>query len=167
LSTEEDRSTLRRVSGSISWVAYSLCIIEFAERASYYGSSFVFSNFIQFPLPRGGNGAGAPPAGTQETAGALGKELAVSSALTLLFQILAYTIPIFGGWIADTKLGRFKTVCIGVAICGVAHVFLVLGTLPSVLQAGNSMALFVIGLLTLAMGTGKYYVLSPYPTIFN
>lgn len=28
---------------------------------------------MQFPLPAGGNGAGAPPRGTQETAGALGK----------------------------------------------------------------------------------------------
>ncbi len=49
--TEEERLTLRRVSGSIPWVAYSLCAVEFAERASYYGCSDVFSNFIQFPLP--------------------------------------------------------------------------------------------------------------------
>ena len=49
--TEEERTTLRRVSGSIPWVAYSLCAVEFAERASYYGCSFVFSNFVQFPLP--------------------------------------------------------------------------------------------------------------------
>ncbi len=49
--TEEQRTTLRRVSGSIPWIAYSLCIVEFAERASYYGCSFVFSNFVQFPLP--------------------------------------------------------------------------------------------------------------------
>lgn len=49
--TEEERLTLRRASGSIPWVAYSLCAVEFAERASYYGCQFVFSNFIQFPLP--------------------------------------------------------------------------------------------------------------------
>ena len=49
--TEEERLTLRRVSGSIPWVAYTLCAVEFAERASYYGCSFVFSNFVQFPLP--------------------------------------------------------------------------------------------------------------------
>lgn len=49
--TEEERTTLRRVSGSIPWVAYSLCLVEFAERASYYGCESVFSNFVQFPLP--------------------------------------------------------------------------------------------------------------------
>ncbi|TGO50703.1 hypothetical protein BOTNAR_0383g00020 [Botryotinia narcissicola] len=114
--TEEERTTLRRISGSIPWTAYMICLIEFAERASYYGCQFVFSNFVQFPLPKGGNGAGATPKGTQLTPGALGKGLTVSSALGLLFKFLAYTVPVFGGWLADTKLGRFKTICIGVFV---------------------------------------------------
>ena len=84
-----------------------LCIVEFAERASYYGvqvspaydASFttsghaadtrelqtVFSNFMQYPLPDGGNGAGAPARGTQDTAGALGKGEQFSIAMGLLF----------------------------------------------------------------------------------
>jgi hypothetical protein len=49
--TEEERASLRRVSGHIPWAAYLICIIEFAERASYYGVQVVFSNFVQFPLP--------------------------------------------------------------------------------------------------------------------
>jgi hypothetical protein len=49
--TKEELTTLRRVSGKVPLVAYSLCMVEFAERASYYGCTFVFSNFIQFPLP--------------------------------------------------------------------------------------------------------------------
>ncbi|QSZ34434.1 hypothetical protein DSL72_006026 [Monilinia vaccinii-corymbosi] len=154
--TEEERITLRRVSGSIPWVAYMICVIEFAERASYYGVQFVFSNFVQFPLPKGGNGAGAPPKGTQQTPGALGKGLTVSSAISLLFKFLAYTIPIFGGWLADTKLGRFKTICIGTVIFGIAHLVLVIGAIPSVLQAGNGMAPFIIGILTLALGSGMF-----------
>ncbi|ATZ56146.1 hypothetical protein BCIN_12g06750 [Botrytis cinerea B05.10] len=154
--TEEERTTLRRISGSIPWTAYMICLIEFAERASYYGCQFVFSNFVQFPLPKGGNGAGATPKGTQLTPGALGKGLTVSSALGLLFKFLAYTVPVFGGWLADTKLGRFKTICIGVVVFGVAHLVLVLGALPSVLQAGHGMAPFVIGILILALGAGLF-----------
>ena len=114
--TEEDGLKLRKVAGPVPAVAYILCTVEFAERASYYGCSQVFSNFIQFPLPKGGNGAGATPKGTQETAGALNMGLRTSSALTLLFTFLAYTVPILGGWVADTKLGRYKTICIGVFI---------------------------------------------------
>lgn len=35
--TEEERATLRKVTDSIPPIAFSLCIVEFAERASYYG----------------------------------------------------------------------------------------------------------------------------------
>lgn len=35
--TNEELQTLRKIAGSISWVSYALCVVEFAERASYYG----------------------------------------------------------------------------------------------------------------------------------
>lgn len=57
--TAEEKQKLRRVAGSIPWVSYLLCIVELAERASFYGCKTVFNNFLQFPLPKGGNGAGA------------------------------------------------------------------------------------------------------------
>ena len=153
--SEEEALKLRKVAGAVPKMAYILCTVEFAERASYYGCAQVFSNFIQFPLPAGGNGAGATPKGTQETAGALGLGLQTSSALTLLFSFLAYTIPLLGGWVADVKLGRYKTICIGVLICGIAHIILVFSALPSVLQAGRGTTPFIIGLLILAFGAGK------------
>jgi dipeptide/tripeptide permease len=91
----------------------------------------------------------------------------------LLFKFLAYTLPILGfvqsknhtgsstliseysGWLADAKLGRFKVICIGVAVFGVAHLILVIGAIPSILQAGHGMAPFVVGLLLLALGAGE------------
>lgn len=33
--------------------AYVLCAVEFAERASYYGVNQVFSNFMEYDLPKG------------------------------------------------------------------------------------------------------------------
>ena len=51
--TDEERGTLRKVADSIPAVAYCLCAVEFAERASYYGVQTVFSNFLEFPLPQG------------------------------------------------------------------------------------------------------------------
>lgn len=53
LPTEEESTTLRKVGASLPLVSFSLCLVEFAERASYYGAKTVFSNFIQFPLPEG------------------------------------------------------------------------------------------------------------------
>jgi hypothetical protein len=51
--TESERKTLRHVHGSIPWIAFILCFVEFAERASYYGATQVFNNFLQYPLPPG------------------------------------------------------------------------------------------------------------------
>lgn len=83
--TEEETSTLRKVADRIPNKAYLLCVVEFAERASYYGVKTVFSNFMQFPLPKGGNGAGAPPRRSEATAGALGRGIQFSVAIGLLF----------------------------------------------------------------------------------
>lgn len=154
--TKEETRTLRRTADTIPSTAYTLCMVEFAERASYYGVKTVFSNFMQFPLPENGNGAGAPARGTQDTAGALGEGLQFSNAFTLLFSFLAYIVPIGGAWLADTKLGRFKTILLGVLVCGVSHTIMICGAIPSVLQAGNGIAPFVISLFLLAIGAGIF-----------
>ncbi|KAK9427174.1 peptide transporter PTR2 [Lipomyces doorenjongii] len=133
--TEEERKALRKVPASLPVIAWAVCLVELAERASYYGASSVFSNFIEFPLPQGGNGAGAPPRGTQETAGALGMGLQAATGLTLVFTFLAYVVPIFGGWWADFRVGRFYAIIVGVIICGIAHIIQIIGAIPSVLRA--------------------------------
>lgn len=92
MPTEEELETLPRIAGTMPWSAYMLCGVEFAERASYYGCKQVFKNFIRAPLPVGGNGAGAPPRGSQKTAGALGKGTVIASAMTDAFTFLAYAL---------------------------------------------------------------------------
>jgi hypothetical protein len=58
--------------------------------------------------------------------------------------------------LADVKFGRYKVICIGVLVCGIAHAVLVVGAIPSVLQAGHAVAPFVIGLIVLAFGAGIF-----------
>jgi dipeptide/tripeptide permease len=174
LPTDEERKELRHVAGSIPWIAFALCFVEFAERASYYGATQVFNNFLQQPLPTGirlhttfnqgcftklfpgGNGAGAPAKHSEQPAGALGKGIQFASAFVLLFKFLAYTVPIFGGWLADTRIGRYPAIMIGVLICGVAHIIQIFGALPSVLQKGQGTSPFVISLFLLAIGAGRF-----------
>lgn len=81
-----------------------MCAIEFAERASYYGTSGPFNNFINNHLPVGGSGTGAVAkgaAGLNQSAGALGLGSVSASAITKMFSFLAYVIPILGGIVAD------------------------------------------------------------------
>ncbi|KAK7043587.1 hypothetical protein VNI00_008198 [Paramarasmius palmivorus] len=154
LPTEEERATLPRVPGGMPWTAFTICIVEFAERASYYGCSAVFSNFIQRPLPVGGNGAGAPPPGSQLSAGALGLGLKAATGITKTFSFVAFALPILGGYLADSKWGRFKTICIGTALGAIAHIVMVVAAIPSVIADGHAVAPFVISIILLAFGTG-------------
>ncbi|KAF2711233.1 PTR2-domain-containing protein [Pleomassaria siparia CBS 279.74] len=112
---------------------------------------------MQFPLPKGGNGTGAvPKSNPNGHAGALNKGLQFASALSILFTFLAYTIPIFGAWLADAKIGRFKGIVLGVLIGGVAHVIMIGGAAPALLIAGKGLAPFVVSFVLLAVGAGIF-----------
>ena len=47
--TAEELKTLRRIPGNLPVVAYLICIVEFCERASYYGVQPLMSNFVNRP----------------------------------------------------------------------------------------------------------------------
>ena len=155
LPTEEERTTLRRVPGSLPTVAYIICAVEFAERASYYGVQPLISNYVNRPLPEGGNGWGAPPRGTQQTAGALGWGTVKSTAVSQSFSMLAYALPLFFGWVADTKTGRFKLICWGVGVCGIAHVLMIVAGSKTLLANGSAKTPYLLSVYILAIGAGK------------
>jgi POT family proton-dependent oligopeptide transporter len=75
--------------------------------------------------------------------------------MTLLFKFLAYTFPILGAWIAETRIGRYRAILYGVLICGVAHIIQIFGALPSVLKKHQGLSPFLISIFVLAIGAGK------------
>ena len=155
--TTSEQSMLRKIPGKIPAIAFTLCCVELAERASYYGVKGVFNNFMQFPLPKGGNDSGAVPAGSvNKHAGALGQDIQFANAMGSLFLFLSYLFPIFGAWLADAKIGRYQTIMWGVIIGGIAHVVMIGGAAPAVLRAGAGVAPFVISLVLLAIGAGIF-----------
>lgn len=86
IPTEEDLKTLRRVSGKIKWAAYTVAFAELAERFSYYGSSILYTNFVQWPLPEGSRtGAG----GLHGQSGALGMGQSAAQGITLFNTFFA------------------------------------------------------------------------------
>jgi hypothetical protein len=50
--TEEEFATLPRVPGSIPWTAWTVAIVEFAERFSYYGTTAVCEHIHNPTRPR-------------------------------------------------------------------------------------------------------------------
>ncbi|KAG2166454.1 PTR2-domain-containing protein [Aureobasidium pullulans] len=154
LPTEEDLKTLRRVSGKINWAAYTVAFAELAERFSYYGSSILYTNFVQWPLPEGSRtGAG----GLNGQPGALGMGQSAAQGISLFNQFFAYFMPLIGGYVADAHLGRYKTIHIAIVIGIVAHIILVAASAPDVIiHKTSATAAFIIGLLTLCVGTGFF-----------
>lgn len=60
-------------------------------------------------------------------------------------------------WVADARLGRFWTIHIAIGISTIAHVVLVAASAPGVIvKADSAFAAFIIGLLTLCVGTGFF-----------
>lgn len=130
------------------------------------------TNFIQQPLPPGSNtGAG----GQNGQSGALGLGQRASTGLTTfnsfwyvatycssLVEIFfltypafqrVYVIPLFGAYIADTRWGRFKTVCWSVAIALFGHVLLIISAVPGVITNPNgSLACFCIAIIIMGLG---------------
>ncbi|KAI2468589.1 MFS general substrate transporter [Annulohypoxylon bovei var. microspora] len=154
--TEEELRTLRRVPGSLPVVAYAICIVEFCERASYYGVQPLISNYVNRPLPDGGNGYGAPPVGTQQTAGALGLGTVTANAVTQSFSMLAYALPMLFGWLADAKTGRFSLICWGVGVFGLAHVLMVAAGAKDLLAAGTAKVPYFLSVYILSIGAAMF-----------
>ncbi|PPJ57966.1 hypothetical protein CBER1_09413 [Cercospora berteroae] len=154
--TLEELKTLRRVPGKMPAIAYLICFVEFCERASYYGVQQLIGNFVNRPLPEGGNGYGAPPRGTQETAGALGLGTVKANAVSQSFSMLVYCLPIFFGWLADTRTGRFKLICWGVVVFGVAHVLMCVSAAKPLLADGSAKTPYLLSLYILAVGAAMF-----------
>ncbi|UZJ55467.1 hypothetical protein CBS101457_004787 [Exobasidium rhododendri] len=153
--SEHDRINLRRVPAPIPWTAFLVAVCELAERFSYYGTTQVFTNFIQQPLPAGSTTGSNPSA--DGTAGALGKGQQASTGITTFNTFWVYTCPLIGGYLADTKLGRFNTVCLGVGIALVGHVLFIISALPPVLKGADAaLAPFVLGVIINGVGTGFF-----------
>lgn len=154
LPSEEERLTLRRVADKIPWAAFLIAYIELAERFSYYGSTVVFTNFIQQPLPPfSTTGSG----GKNGQAGALGMGQRASTGLTTFNSFWVYVTPLFGAYVADTYWGRYKVICVSVAIALVGHVLLIISSIPEVIKNSHgALACFIIAIIIMGAGTGGF-----------
>ncbi|AGO12847.1 AaceriAGL365Cp [[Ashbya] aceris (nom. inval.)] len=150
--TEEEEKRLRHVVAAPKWPVYLICLIELAERASYYGTGDRLYNFFQYPLPQGGNGAGAGP--DDQNPGALGRGLQVATSLNLVLKFTSYFFPLVTGYVADMYVGELRMLWMGIWTGVLSHVIFVIAALPAVIKHNNlCMALAVIGLLTLSLCT--------------
>ncbi|KAL3471220.1 POT family-domain-containing protein [Aspergillus californicus] len=154
--TQEEMRTLRRVAGPLNWVYFSVAFVELCERFSYYGTTTVFVNFIQQPLPPGST-TGALVDSRSNVPGALGMGQQASTGLTLFNSFWSYIMPLAGAFLADQYLGRFRTIMLSIGAAMVGHIILIVSALPPVIDSPNgAIACFSIGLVIMGIGTGGF-----------
>ncbi|EGX90443.1 peptide transporter PTR2-A [Cordyceps militaris CM01] len=152
--TEEEWDNLPRVPGSIPWTAWTVGFVEFVERFSYYGTSAVFVNFIQKPLPKGSTtGSGF----LKHPSGALGMGQRASTGMTTFNQFWSYCTPLFGAYLADQYWGRYLTIQYSNIAALVGHIILIMSAIPPVIVHPNvSIAIFSVGIVIMGIGTGGF-----------
>ncbi|KAJ4318091.1 hypothetical protein N0V94_004616 [Neodidymelliopsis sp. IMI 364377] len=156
LPTEEELLTLERVAAPIPWKIYTIAFVELVERMSYYGTTQVYSNFISKPRLTS-TGMAVNPHDAEAQPGALGLGKQVAFSLTTFNAFWVYCCPLLGAWIADTYLGRYKTILYSVIIAEIGHIILVASAAPKVLDNDKAaLACFIIGLLIMGLGTGTF-----------
>jgi POT family proton-dependent oligopeptide transporter len=156
LPTEEELATLERVGAGIPWRIYTIAFVELVERMSYYGCVQVYSNFIAKPRPTP-TGAALHPSDADAQPGALGLGKQVAFSLTTFNAFWVYCCPLLGAWIADTYLGRYKTILYSVIVAEIGHIILVVSAIPAVMDSPKGgLACFIIGLLVMGLGTGTF-----------
>ncbi|KAL9135668.1 MAG: hypothetical protein Q9175_003131 [Cornicularia normoerica] len=152
--TAEEIEKLRRVCGAVPWSAYTIAFVELCERFSYYGTTVVFVNFIQKPLP---DGSTTGSSGADGQSGALGLGQRASNGLVTFNSMWAYFMPLVGAYMADQYWGRYKTIQISIFIAIVGHIILIIATIPSVIaHPDGSIAAFSIGLIIFGVGVGGF-----------
>ena len=74
--------------------------------------------------------------------------------IDLLYRL--YVTPIAGAYIADTYWGRYKTVCVSVAIAMLGHIIMILSAIPGVIGSDGSVGLFILSLIVTGAGGGGF-----------
>ncbi len=120
---------------------YTLFATEMWERFSYYGMRALLTLYLTAELIGGG----------------FGLDRAAALETYAIFTGLVYLTPILGGWIADSFLGKRKTVYIGGFVMAVGQFLLAASAfMSSTLDVDTRLFLFNFGLGVLIIGNGFF-----------
>lgn len=90
-------------------------------------------------------------------AGALGQDQRAATGLTTFNQFWAYTMPLLGGYVADTYLGRYMTIQYSIVAAIIGHIILIVSSIPAVMDNPQSaLGCFAVGLVIMGIGTGGF-----------
>ncbi|KAI9294185.1 PTR2-domain-containing protein [Neoconidiobolus thromboides FSU 785] len=130
----EDTTEIKKVPGPVPKSAWFIIVMELCERFSFYGASLLFVPYVLDVLQLGKSNA---------------------TAVNRAFSFLCYFTTIIGASIADSYLGKFKTILCFAVWYLAGLIVLSLSAIPASLDSGFALPGFCIALyLFISWGTG-------------
>lgn len=123
------------------------------------------ANFVNhalpLPQPQGPPGShhntGAGGGSDQGISGALGQGPQTANGINTFNTFWVYCVPLLGAYMADEHWGRYKTICISIAIAIIGHIVLVMSAIPPVITNEKAcFAVFMLGVIIMGTGTGGF-----------
>lgn len=139
--TEEEMKTLKHVSGKIPFRCWLIAVVELSERFAYYGLSAPFQNYMQ-------NGPDDVPAGL------LNLKSQGATGLSYFFQFWCYVTPVWGGYLSDTWIGKYNTICWGTGIYVIGILILFVTSIPSITTPHAALGGFIVAIILIGIATG-------------
>jgi POT family proton-dependent oligopeptide transporter len=100
---------------------------------------------------------GAGGGSDQGISGALGQGPETANGINTFNTFWVYCVPLLGAYMADEHWGRYKTICISIAIAILGHIILVISSIPPVITHQTAcFAVFMIGVIIMGLGTGGF-----------
>lgn len=122
---------------------FLVAAIELCERFAYYGLQGPFQNYIQNSV---NDPSGLP--------GAIGLGQTGATGLNNFFQFWCYVTPIGGAIIADSYLGRYKTILYSALVYIAGLIILWTTALPGSIANGAALGGLITAMIVIGLGTG-------------
>ena len=140
--TDKESQSLRHISDHIPLSSWMIAGISLCERFTYYGINSPLQNYAQNPL--------SDPL----RPGALGLGESRATNVNDSFQFLIYLSPIGWAIIADTQFGRYKTICIAIAIYLIGANLIFATSTPDALRHDAGLGGLLCGMIAAGVGLG-------------
>lgn len=140
---DSDRKTNKLFS-----VCLFILVVEACERLCYYT---IFNSMVFYLEDAGCDFADISADAKTKSCNSASTAFALRSS----FRMLAYVFPIFGGYIADNVLGRYKTILYFTTVYVIGVALMALGAVPALMTQTTGYIVYLLGAFVFtAIGTG-------------
>ncbi|KAH7132588.1 major facilitator superfamily domain-containing protein [Dendryphion nanum] len=144
--TPSEVKNLPHIIDHIPFAAWAAIFAGAFERFTYFGLIAPWQNYIQNPRSRGVHHA---------IPGALGLGQATATNISNAFFFVSFLTPMLFAILSDTKLGRYKTLLIGLGCYLVGCVVLVCTSIEKALDNGAGVPGLAFCMVFIALGAGS------------